>query len=231
LSAIRRQVRSVLRSATRINNSASQASNTCVRGSTSVENRRAPAESARSRTIALTFRRRAARRLPWRHCGRPDSALRGPPGALAFAQSRASGCGRPGDCFRRTAGLCLVIASATKRSSGSGQICTAAHDRLRPDPSVCGLGSARLLLFSCQRGPGYRKGDIGIVWIRERVQASPRQLPAATQSGMAATSGTTMPKRSPMAARLAACTAAEDTTPVLPGSGRVAVAQATTVGA
>jgi hypothetical protein len=55
--------------------------------------------------------------------------------------------------------------------------------------------------------------------------------PAASQAGMAATSGTTMPKRSPIAARLATCTAAEDTTPVLPRSGRVAVALATTVGA
>jgi hypothetical protein len=31
--------------------------------------------------------------------------------------------------------------------------------RIRPDPSVCGLGSARLLLFSGPLGPGYRKGD------------------------------------------------------------------------
>ena len=49
-NALDTQVRSVLRSATRINNSASQANNTCVRGSTSVENRCAPAKSARSRT-------------------------------------------------------------------------------------------------------------------------------------------------------------------------------------
>ena len=32
-----------------------------------------------------------------------------------------------------------------------------AHDR--PDPSVCGLGSARLLLSSRRRGPHYRNGD------------------------------------------------------------------------
>ena len=54
---------------------------------------------------------------------------------------------------------------------------------------------------------------------------------AAAQSGMAAPSGTTMANRSPRAARLAACTAAGDTTAVVPGRARVAVALATTVGA
>ena len=52
---------------------------------------------------------------------------------------------------------------------------------------------------------------------------------AGTQSGMAATSGTTIPKRSPMAARLAACRAIEETVSVGPGSARVAVALAITV--
>ena len=67
---------------------------------------------------------------------------------------------------------------------------------------------------------------------RRRTVISPRTAAGAgTQPGIAATSGTTMPKRSPMAARLAACTAAEDTFSGVPGSARVAVALATTVAA
>jgi hypothetical protein len=38
----------------------------------------------------------------------------------------------------------------------------------RPDPSVCGLSSARLLLFSGPLEPGYRKGD-GAVALRRRM--------------------------------------------------------------
>jgi hypothetical protein len=55
--------------------------------------------------------------------------------------------------------------------------------------------------------------------------------PAVAQSGIAPPSGTTIPNKSAIAARLAACNASDDTTPVGPGSARVAVALATTVGA
>jgi hypothetical protein len=52
--------------------------------------------------------------------------------------------------------------SPRKRSSGARRSPAVTRLRLRPDPSVCGLGSARLLLSSRRRGPGYRNGDIGI---------------------------------------------------------------------
>jgi hypothetical protein len=49
--------------------------------------------------------------------------------------------------------------------------------RLRPDASVCDLVSARLLLSSRQRGPGYRNGDDAMTRARMlvplRCQASP----------------------------------------------------------
>jgi hypothetical protein len=42
------------------------------------------------------------------------------------------------------------------------------HSRCRLDPSVCGLNSARLLLFSGPIGPGYRKGDEALgSWARD----------------------------------------------------------------
>jgi hypothetical protein len=49
--------------------------------------------------------------------------------------------------------------SPRKRSSGARRSPAVTRLRLRPDPSVCGLGSARLLLSSRRRGPGYRNGD------------------------------------------------------------------------
>jgi hypothetical protein len=38
---------------------------------------------------------------------------------------------------------------------------TASGFPYRPDPSVRGLGAARLLMFSCPLWPRYRKGDEG----------------------------------------------------------------------
>lgn len=41
--------------------------------------------------------------------------------------------------------------------------------RLRPNRSVRGLRSARLLLFPCRRWPGERNGDDAIVWASLRI--------------------------------------------------------------
>jgi len=70
------------------------------------------------------------------------------------------------DSFRLGRATELTSASSTKRSPRPVGICAAAHDRLRPDASVCDLGSARLLLSSRERGPGYRNGNTPIapIW-------------------------------------------------------------------
>lgn len=81
-------------------------------------------------------------------------------------------------------------------------------------PVDIGSIAASIMLSFCYRDTG-------------RDEANGRS--AGTQSGMAATSGTTIPKRSPMAARLAACRAIEETVSVGPGSARVAVVLAITV--
>jgi len=46
----------------------------------------------------------------------------------------------------------------------------------RPDANVCDLGSARLLLSSRERGPGYRNGDDPLAAIRGQWQRRARSL-------------------------------------------------------
>jgi hypothetical protein len=59
----------------------------------------------------------------------------------------------------------LAIASVLHRSrtlasaAGGPAVLVRSRARIRPDPSVSRLGSARLLLSSRRRGPGYRNGE------------------------------------------------------------------------
>ena len=73
------------------------------------------------------------------------------------------------DCFARPTAPRLTSAMATLHSSRSGSAHAAARYRVRPDASVCGLGSARVLLFSVpawaglsQRRPNASPGQRGV---------------------------------------------------------------------
>ena len=105
----------------------------------------------------------------------PEQALGEPPRGLAL---RYDGTSEPPDVDDRHCQSPLPVGHRRqprdaadecipgKRSSGPRRRRVAAGLRYRPDPSVCGLGSARVLLFSRPRGPGYRNGDIAIVRFR-----------------------------------------------------------------
>jgi hypothetical protein len=78
-----------------------------------------------------------------------EAALsRGPALLSSHAQHRAPGV--------RTGSSAQARPSPPRRHAGA---------RNRPDPSVCGLGSARLLLFSGPVAPGYCKSDTAMARI------------------------------------------------------------------
>jgi hypothetical protein len=77
------------------------------------------------------------------------------------------------DHTRSTAGF-------TKKQVRSTHVPARNYCSFRPDPSVCGPGSARLLFFSCPAGPGYRKGDQALLRLgrRRRVPVPLARSPA-----------------------------------------------------
>jgi hypothetical protein len=105
-------------------------------------------------------------------------AIIGPAPAPAPKAHRTTGCLRAPTAPRPAlAAACCSALSASRSADSVGF-------RNRPDPSVCGLGSARLLLFSGPLEPRYRKGDQALVG----VDASPSS-----------------PDRPPRRARTSAC--------------------------
>ena len=91
--------------------------------------------------------------LPAFTCGTRESESARRPGT---GGSRSEICGRR-DRRRRT--TYARPCRSARTAAGDRRRKQSASLPLHPDPSVCGPGSARLLLFSCPAGPGYRKGD------------------------------------------------------------------------
>ena len=139
------------------------------------------AKTASRRRLLLAFLLARIARLCWRRSDR-----RGP----GFERGQWSLGGRAAEAtlHRQPGGRGADPAFGDKRVSDQhpdaclrGRMLDRAHARfatpaptdgsaaalmLSPDPSVCGLGSARLLSFSRQCRPGYRNGDTAIVRIR-----------------------------------------------------------------
>ena len=77
---------------------------------------------------------------------------------LANRHKRAWGACSPRASARVEAGVRAGV-EADPKVATNGADRRIERCSFRPDPSVCGLGSARLLLFSGPLAPGYRKGD------------------------------------------------------------------------
>jgi hypothetical protein len=83
--------------------------------------------------------------------------------AVLLGEAKQQAARGGGETLAQTRMLC-VSKRATRAAAHQGN-CDRTQRRARaprPEPSVCGLGSARLLLSSRRRRPGYRNGDIAI---------------------------------------------------------------------
>jgi hypothetical protein len=170
-----------------------------------------PASKFRERTGAR-FRPEGA--VPADAAGRSQStaSARAPAsvGVIDSSRTRSRGADHRGDRFCSPACVRRTIAMATTRSPTACRIRAATDDRNRPDPSVRGVGSARLLLSlrclcSCDRNGdealvrvGRRRRGIGIAFaqkLRPAIAGSDASCGGTAQARPPASVGTRVAKR------------------------------------